>query len=193
MTDNEARTPELERRTVGLLAAAAGLFVASIYYNQAHARHPAREFGTDAAGISSVAVLTQVGYAVGLLLLAPLATASSAAGLIALTSVALALALALAAAAPSLGFLAVASLGVGLLATVAQAVVPMAAQLAPDHMRGRVVGTVMAGVLTGILLARTVSGVVSQYASWRIMFGLSAAPAWPWAWSWACACPGSRP
>lgn len=156
---------------VGLMAAAAGLFVASIYYNQPVLGLLAREFQVDAATVSHVAVLTQVGYALGLLFLASLGDCVERRRLIVLTTLGLALALACAALAPSFEVLAAASLAIGALATVAQQVVPLAAHLAPDNRRGSVVGTVMAGLLTGILLARTVSGVVSEYFSWREMFG----------------------
>ena len=167
------KNPILDKSTVGLMAVAAGLFVASIYYNQPMLGILAKEFHTGAEGVSSVAVATQIGYAAGLVLLASLGDCFERRKLIFITTLALSLSLALAAVAPSLHMLVAASLCVGLLATVAQQVVPMAAHLAPDHQRGRVVGTVMAGILTGILLARAVSGVVSEYASWREMFGLA--------------------
>ncbi len=157
--------------TVLLMAGASGLFVASIYYNQPMLGILARDFHTGADGVGPVAVATQVGYALGLLFLSSLGDCFERRRLIVLTTVGLALALGWAALAPGLGSLIAASCLVGMLATVAQQVVPMAAHLAPEHMRGRVVGVVMAGLLTGILLARTISGLVSQYASWREMFG----------------------
>lgn len=160
--------------TVALLATAAGLSVASIYYNQPMLGILAQEFQVDAAAISWIAVFTQVGYALGLVVLSPLGDRFERRGLIGLTFAALALALAMAALAPGLGVLLVASLFVGILATVAQQVVPMAAQLAPEARRGSVVGVVMAGLLAGILLSRTVSGLVSEYGTWRDMYGVAA-------------------
>jgi predicted MFS family arabinose efflux permease len=163
----------LDRGTIGLMALAAGLFVASIYYNQPMLGILAREFRTDASGVSSVAVATQVGYAAGLLFCSSLGDLFERRRLIAITTVALSISLGFAALAPGLGSLVVASLCIGLFATVAQQVVPMAAHLASRHERGKVVGSVMAGLLSGILLARTVSGFVSEYASWREMFGIA--------------------
>jgi len=164
----------LGRGIVPLMAAASGLYVASIYYNQPMLGILAREFGIGPGEVARVAVLTQVGYALGMVFLASLGDCVERRRLIALTSTALALALACAALAPSFAVLSAASLCIGILATVAQQVVPMAAHLAPDNQRGRVVGSVMAGLLAGILLARTISGAVSQYFSWREMFGLAA-------------------
>lgn len=161
------------RGVVALMAGAAGLAVASIYYNQPMLGILAEVFHADAASVSWIAVLTQVGYALGLLLLAPLGDRFERRGLIVLTFLALAVALAAAAVSPGLGMLLGASLGIGVLATVAQQVVPMAAHLAGERRRGSVVGTVMAGVLAGILLSRTVSGLVAAYGDWREMFAFA--------------------
>ncbi|MFP5238705.1 MAG: MFS transporter [Acidobacteriota bacterium] len=168
-------TPGLEKGVVALMSAAAGIFVASIYYNQPMLGILARDFGVGHESVTQVPVLTQVGYAAGLLLIAPLGDRFERRGLIVFTTALLALSLLAAALAPGLGTLVIVSLALGLTATVAQQVLPMAAQLAPASQRGRVVGQVMAGLLTGILLARTVSGFVSEYANWRLMFGLAAA------------------
>lgn len=85
-----------------------------------------------------------------------------------------ALAMAAAAAAPSLAVLALALALAGVTSVVAQVVVPMASALAAEEERGRVVGVIMSGLLIGILLARTVSGLVAQAGSWRLMFWLAA-------------------
>jgi predicted MFS family arabinose efflux permease len=172
-SDEVSEPYRLDGGTIGLMAFAAGLFVASIYYNQPMLGILAREFGTNAGGVSAVAVATQVGYAAGLLFCSSLGDLFERRRLITITTVALSLSLGFAALAPGLGALVAASLCIGLFATVAQQVVPMAAHLASAHERGRVVGSVMAGLLSGILLARTVSGVVSEYASWREMFGIA--------------------
>ncbi|NHZ46432.1 MFS transporter [Nitratidesulfovibrio liaohensis] len=161
---------EMSGALVLLMAAAAGLCVASIYYNQPMLGILARAFHAGQGEISLIPILTQAGYAAGLLLLTPLGDRLERRGLIVWSVAALAVALVLSGFTQGLWALAAASLAVGALATVAQQIVPMAAQLAPDNQKGRVVGLVMAGLLSGILLSRTVSGLVSEYASWRLLF-----------------------
>ena len=76
--------------------------------------------------------------------------------------------------APTLWFFALASVAVGAVSVAGQVMIPFAADLAPEERRGRVVARIMTGLLTGILLARTVSGVVAEVAGWRAIFWLSA-------------------
>jgi len=165
--------PVLNKSIVILMAFAAGLSVASIYYNQPMLGILAREFPGSAVAVAMIPVMTQVGYAAGLLLLSPLGDSFERRGLIVWTTIALAVSLAGAAFSPSMAALAAISLAVGALATVAQQIVPMAAHLAPNHEKGKVVGLVMSGLLTGILLSRTVSGFISEFGSWRLMFGFA--------------------
>lgn len=179
-TDTPTRKTPLQPSQLGaapvlLMAAAAGLSVASIYYNQPMLGILARSFGAGPGEVSVIPIMTQVGYAAGLLLLSPLGDRFERRSLIVWTTAALALALFASGLAPTLAALVWASLAVGALATVAQQIVPMAAQLAPENQRGRVVGLVMAGLLSGILLSRTVSGLVSELGSWRLMFQLAGA------------------
>lgn len=157
------------------MAAAAGLFVASIYYNQPMLGILARDLGISQHEVTGIPVLTQAGYAAGLLFLAPLGDRYERRNLIFLTAMALAAVMLLAACATSIQVLNLTSFGIGLFASVAQQVVPMAVQLAAERERGKVVGSVMAGLLAGILLARMFSGLMAEYVHWRAMFALAGA------------------
>ncbi|MGY8562830.1 MFS transporter [Paracidovorax citrulli] len=162
-------------RLIVALAAGAGFSVASIYYSQPMLGVIATGLGSDAQATGMVPTLTQLGYALGILLLAPLGDRVDRRRLILFKSLLLAAALVGAAVSGGLPSLLLASLLVGLMATVAQDVVPTAAMLAPEHQRGAVVGKVMTGLLLGILLSRVASGLVAQALGWRAMFGFAAA------------------
>jgi predicted MFS family arabinose efflux permease len=164
-----------DRRLVMLLAAAAGLGVAPLYYAQPMLAALGADVGASARAIGFVPTLTQLGYALGILLLAPLGDRFDRRRVIVSKAAALVVALLLAAFAPSLGLLLAASFAIGLTATMAQDVVPAAATLAHDAHRGRIVGTVMTGLLLGILLSRVVAGFVAETIGWRAMFALAAA------------------
>lgn len=153
-----------------LLAAGTGLSVAALYYSQPTLGVLAGDLNASTRAVGWIPTLTQLGYALGLLLLAPLGDRFDRRNIIVIKALILAVALLLTGLAPSLGVLLGASLTVGLFATVAQDIVPAAATLAPPEQRGKAVGTVMTGLLMGILLSRVVSGFVAEHWGWRSVF-----------------------
>jgi len=176
MSTSNASTPAADRSLRGLLlllATIAGISVANIYYNQPLLDNFRQSFPASASWVGAVPAITQLGYAAGMLLLAPLGDRFDRRALILLQTAGMCVALVVAAAAPTLSVLIVASLAIGVLATIAQQAVPFAAELAPPSERGHAVGTVMSGLLLGILLARTAAGLVAQYLGWRAVFAAS--------------------
>jgi len=166
-------TPVISRGLTLAMALAAGIAVANIYYNQPMLGIMEQDLGnTQITGL--IPTVTQLGYAAGLFLLVPLGDLMDKRKLIVCQFMLLALALILVAIAPSASVVVVASLAMGICATVVQQVVPFAAALAAPASRGKTMGTVMAGVLCGILLSRTLAGFVATAWGWRDMFWLAA-------------------
>ncbi len=157
-----------------LLASGAGLAVAALYYGQPMLGVLSGDMSASTQAVGLLPTLTQLGYALGILFLAPLGDRHDRRSIILGKAGVLCAALLLAAMAPSLTMLLAASLVIGLAATLAQDIVPAAATLAPAAQRGKVVGTVMTGLLLGILLSRVVSGFVAEQWGWRAMFAAAA-------------------
>lgn len=170
----ETTDPQQNGSLIYLLALAAGLAVANIYYNQPVLGLIAGELkGGDHVGL--VATITQMGYTLGLLFLVPLCDTLNRKRLVLILCALLVVSAALAALAPGMAVLMAASAGMGVAATITQMVVPMAADLAREGERGKAVGIAFSGVLCGILLARVVSGAVGQWLGWREAFWLACA------------------
>jgi predicted MFS family arabinose efflux permease len=167
--------PRVTRRLVVLLATACGAAVASNYYAQPLLHTIGGTFGVPDSAAGLLVTAGQTGYAIGLAFLVPLGDLLERRRLITGMLLAAAAALAVAAAAPDFATL-VSTLAVAGVTTVAaQIIVPMAASLAADDQRGRVVGTVMSGLMIGVLSARIISGLIASVASWRPVFVVAAA------------------
>ncbi len=174
MISMSTATRTVKPALVALLALSCGVAVANLYYAQPLLATIATSFHTSSASAATVVTVAQVGYGLGLALLVPLGDIRERRRVVPLVLVATTAALVAAGNAPDIAVLAAAAAAIGFSAVVAQILVPFAAQLAGDAERGRVVGTVMSGLLIGILLARTVAGVVAELAGWRAIYLLAA-------------------
>jgi predicted MFS family arabinose efflux permease len=164
----------LPRRLIILLAVATGVAVANNYYSQPLLAAIRGTFHTGAGEAGLIVTASQVGYAAGLLFLLPLGDLLERRRLVVVMSLVCAVGLVGAAASPVMPLLFVAAALVGSSSVVAQILVSFSASLANDAERGKVVGSVMSGLLLGILLARTAAGYVAQASSWRVVYLVAA-------------------
>lgn len=166
---------DLSPGMVWLFATATGLIVANLYYAQTLIGPISRATGLAPGAAGLIVTLTQLGYCLGLLFIAPLGDLVENRRLIfiALLTTAAALLAASATSNPHLFLLAAFCIGLGSVA--AQIVVPFAAHLARPETRGRTVGTVMSGLMMGIMLARPVASVIADALNWHAVFVISAA------------------
>ncbi|ALI99834.1 MFS transporter [Rufibacter tibetensis] len=162
--------PELTKLNLWVMTIATGMVVANLYYNQPLLGRISETFGVTEASAGSLAMLTQIGYAVGMLFIIPLGDMLRRKRLIMVDFAAIIIALLLAAFSVNIQMLMAASFLIGATSVVPQLLIPMAAHLAKPETRGRTVGFVMSGLLIGILLSRTVSGFVGAHLGWRAMF-----------------------
>jgi predicted MFS family arabinose efflux permease len=170
-----APEPGISRRLVLLLAVACGAAVANMFYAQPLLPTLASAFGVSEAAAGLLITVTQIGYVAGLAFLVPLGDLLERRRLITTTLLVTAVAQAVAAGSPGFAVFAIAITAVGVTSVVAQVIVPMSSLLAAEHERGSVVGTVMSGLLVGILLARTLSGVVAGLLGWRVVYVFASA------------------
>jgi len=170
------RAEEQEHRgTVWLLAGAAAVAVANLYYAQPLAPMMARDLVVSERTFGFALTASQVGYALGMLLLVPIGDVRERRGLLVVTSCAAAVALVGVALGPSFAIVAAASLVMGFASSLPQMILPFAVGLARPAARGAVIGTVMGGLLAGILLSRTAAGALGRLIGWRGTFGVGAA------------------
>ncbi|MFE0173181.1 MFS transporter [Streptomyces sp. NPDC059002] len=164
----------LPRRTTLLFALAGAVAVANVYFAQPLLATLSQDFGIGAGTVGAVVTLTQVGYGLGLFFIVPLGDLIDRKRLITVQLLLLALALTAVGLAGTAPVLLIAMTLMGFLAVVTQSLVVFAASLAGPAQRGRVVGLVTSGVVIGILLARTASGLLADLASWRAVYLTSA-------------------
>lgn len=160
---------------IALFSLSAGVLVANLYYAQPIIELIAPAIGLSPQGASVIVSLTQIGYAIGLFFLVPLADLLENRRLLMLSGAAAALSLIGAALSSQPGWFLLVSLLLGLSSVSVQILIPLAAHLAPEALRGRTVGTIMGGLLSGILLSRPLSSMLAQFFGWRAVFFSAAA------------------
>lgn len=170
-----ANRPSLTPALVLLMSLATGLSVASNYYVQPLLHTVANDFGLSVSLAGFIVTTAQLGYACGLLLLVPLGDMLERRALIVGMSLLAAGGMVITATSSSFALLLLGTVLTGLFSVVAQILVPLAATLAAPEKRGKVVGTVMSGLLLGILLARTVAGALAQLGGWRTVYWVASA------------------
>ena len=163
----------MPRWTVPLLAVSCGLIVANLYYAQPLAGPISASLGLSRSAAGLIVTMTQIGYGLGLLFIAPLGDLVENRRLILSVTALATVALVLAALAPGPSAFLAAALLIGLGSVSVQILVPFAAHLAPDETRGRIVGNVMSGLMLGIMLSRPVASVIAQVSSWQVVFWAS--------------------
>jgi predicted MFS family arabinose efflux permease len=168
--DAQTSRAQTRRGSLALLSIAAGLGVANLYYAQPLAAMMASSLGVSAGAIGLSLMACQLGYALGMLLLVPLGDGRERRGLMAQTALATAGSALWVAFSPSYAVLLLASGVLGFTSCLPQMTVPFAVALVSREQRGAAIGTVMSGLLTGILLSRTASGLLASVIGWRGTF-----------------------
>jgi len=163
-------TQGLSPALILLMSVATGLAVASNYYAQPLLDTIARAFNLSASSAGFIVTAAQLGYAAGLLFLVPLGDMFERRMLIVSMTLLAAGGMLITASSQSLTMMIVGTALTGLFSVVAQILVPLAATLASPEKRGKVVGTIMSGLLLGILLARTVAGLLASLGGWRTVY-----------------------
>lgn len=174
-SSNKTTSSRMGRGALAMLAAACGITVGNVYLCQPLLDQIAVNMGVAPQMAGLVAVGAQVGYALGILFVLPLADAIAARRLVRTLLVLTALFLLAASASPTTPLLIAASVAVAATTVIPQILIPIISGLAAPEHRGRVIGTLQTGLILGILLSRTVSGGVAQaFGSWRSPYLLAA-------------------
>ncbi|MCD0501795.1 MFS transporter [Bordetella petrii] len=166
--------PPLTTPIILLMSAATGLIVASNYYMQPLLHTIGQHFHLSETAAGGIVTTAQLAYAAGLILLVPLGDMLERRSLIVAMTVLAAAGLLVSACSNSIAMLMAGTALTAFLSVVAQVLVPFAATLAAPRQRGKAVGTVMSGLLLGILLARTFAGVLAELGSWRTVYWVAA-------------------
>lgn len=166
-------TSGISRTVIWLMTVISGLVVANIYYNQPLLSLISEDLHVSEAAAGKISVLTQLGYAAGLLLIVPLGDKFFRKKLILIDLLLVFASLLWMTFAKELWMLYVASLLIGVTSVIPQLFIPIAAELSKDKEKSSNIGLVMSGLLLGILLSRFIGGIVGEMWGWRTMFGIA--------------------
>ncbi|MDF2552592.1 MAG: transporter [Chryseobacterium sp.] len=164
----------ISKTVVWLMAVISGLVVANNYYNQPLLGLISKDLHISETAAGKISVLTQLGYAFGLLLIVPLGDKFMRKKLILIDLLLVFGALVWMALATELWMLYAASLLIGTTSVIPQLFVPIAAELSSEDEKSGNIGLVVSGLLLGILLSRFVGGIVGELWGWRTMYGIAA-------------------
>ena len=156
------------------MAMAVGISVANPYYAQSLLPSVEVAFGLPGGSVLLGPMATQLGMALGFLLLLPLGDGTERRRMLVLLAAGMALACGAVVLSPTFPLLVVSWFALGLMALIPSLLPPFLAAFTPEHQRGRMLGIVLSGQFSGILLSRSISGVVAQLWGWRAIYAISA-------------------
>ncbi|WP_394523504.1 MFS transporter [Lacrimispora sp. JR3] len=171
---NNVNPSSLNKHLILIMSVASGLTVANIYYIQPLLAGIAQYYHVTQGYSGLLATLTQIGYALGLLLILPLADILEKRRLVLTMLLGAAISLLLLFFSPTITIALFASFGIGFCSVIPQLLIPFAAQLANPKERGKIIGSIMSGLLIGILLSRVVSGFIGRYMMWKNIYFIAA-------------------
>ncbi|MDT8718030.1 MFS transporter [Clostridium sp. 19966] len=166
--------PVLNKLLIMVMAIACGITVANLYYIQPLLGDIAKTFNVSEISVGSAAMLTQIGYAIGMIFILPLGDIKERRNLITMMLLFSVLSLTSMFFSKNITMLIISSFAVGFTSIIPQLIIPLAAQLSDPKERGKIIGTVMSGLLIGILVSRTFSGILGGYLGWRIVYIIAA-------------------
>ncbi len=174
LSQPSANSPSMSKGLLLLMSSAVSATAANLYYNQPLLPQIGQELNLGSEALGAIPAATQFGYAAALLLISPLGDNMSRKRLIAILSLFLIAASVLAFSAQNLLMLLGAVFVIGLSANITQQLIPFAASMSSPEQKGQIIGTMMTGLTVGILLSRTLSGMVGENFGWRAVFAMSA-------------------
>jgi Arabinose efflux permease len=164
----------MSKKTILLMAVVTGVIVANLNFIQPIENLIATDFGVSKAVVGILAMVTQLGYAFGLLLIVPLGDIFDRYHLIQFMMILSIVSLIIAFLAPNAAVFAIATTLIGITSVAPQIIIPYAGYLAPALQRGKVLGIVLSGLLTGILLSRSFSGLLGSIMPWQDIYLVAA-------------------